>query len=642
MKKSIPILILLISLIFTACKPQPAPEPTPQITPTSQIELPVTVTPTPPPPARTLTVCLGQEPVSLFLYADNSASARSVRAAIYDGPYDTVGYQLQAVILQEIPSLANGGARVEPVQVSENSMVADQTGALSNLAAGQTYLPAGCRSAECAQVYAGGEPVSMDQLVVRFRLLPGLQWSDGATLSAADSVYSYEVAQALFPRVRSELLSYTQSYQAVDETSVEWRGVPGYQSALYPTFFFSPLPRHAWSILGPADLLQADLSARAPLGWGAYAIDEWVAGDHISLSKNPYYFRAGQGLPYFDHLVFRLVDGARAALDAVQAGECDVVDETALADAGPDEMQAQSQSPALQVISGSGVAWEHLDFGITHFDPAQPSPLQARQVRQAVAQCLDRQALVEQVFSGQAQALDSYVPQGSPLFASEARREPFDPQAASALLDSAGWLDADQDPSTPRTAAGVPGVLDGSSLQLTYQTITGTLRQEVAQWVQASLAGCGIGVSVEYGSWEQLFAPGPDGPVFGRRFDLVQFAWTTSVEPPCWLFTSTEIPGPYPDYPKGWAGANASGYSNLAFDQACAQARYSLPDNPAYLPAHQEAQKIFAEDLPVLPLYLHPRWLAARPDLCGLVVDPSVESALWNLEALDYGEGCNK
>ena len=50
------------------------------------------------------------------------------------------------------------------------------------------------------------------------------------------------------------------------------------------------------------------------------------------------------------------------------------------------------------------------------------------------------------------------------------------------------------------------------------------------------------------------------------------------MEPACFLYTSEEIPGPYPQYPKGWGGANASGYSNLQFDLACRQALNSLPD----------------------------------------------------------------
>ena len=97
-------------------------------------------------------------------------------------------------------------------------------------------------------------------------------------------------------------------------------------------------------------------------------------------------------------------------------------------------------------------------------------------------------------------------------------------------------------------------------------------------------------------------APGPDGPIFGRSFDLAQFAWTTSFEPPCNLYLTSEIPGPYPDFPKGWGGVNASGYSNPEFDQACDNALFSLSDSAQHRPEHFKAQQIFSEDLPGLPL----------------------------------------
>jgi ABC-type transport system substrate-binding protein len=66
----------------------------------------------------------------------------------------------------------------------------------------------------------------------------------------------------------------------------------------------------------------------------------------------------------------------------------------------------------------------------------------------------------------------------------------------------------------------------------------------------------------------------------------------------------------------------------------------SSPDRPEYEAAHFEAQRIFAEQLPVVPLYLGPKIVAMRPDLCGLIVDPSNVSVLWNIEEFDYGEGC--
>jgi hypothetical protein len=39
-------------------------------------------------------------------------------------------------------------------------------------------------------------------------------------------------------------------------------------------------------------------------------------------------------------------------------------------------------------------------------------------------------------------------------------------------------------------------------------------------------------------------------------------------------------------------------------------------------------------------LYSRLKLVATRADMCGVNVDPSADSALWNLEAFDYGENC--
>ncbi len=114
----------------------------------------------------------------------------------------------------------------------------------------------------------------------------------------------------------------------------------------------------------------------------------------------------------------------------------------------------------------------------------------------------------------------------------------------------------------------------------------------------------------------------------------------TAVEPPCSLYLTNEIPGPYPDYAIGWGGVNASGYSNLQYDQSCMDALYSLPDMPQHLQKHADAQAIFAEDLPALPLYWHYRVIVGRPDLCGIPQQVVAESIFSNLELFNYGEGC--
>ena len=66
---------------------------------------------------------------------------------------------------------------------------------------------------------------------------------------------------------------------------------------------------------------------RKPVGWGAYQISEWAPGSRIVLDKNPNYFRAAEGLPYYDQVIYKFIlptpDGNIAA---ITTGECDIVD----------------------------------------------------------------------------------------------------------------------------------------------------------------------------------------------------------------------------------------------------------------------------------------------------------------------------
>ena len=113
-----------------------------------------------------------------------------------------------------------------------------------------------------------------------------------------------------------------------------------------------------------------------------------------------------------------------------------------------------------------------------------------------------------------------------------------------------------------------------------------------------------------------------------------------SWQSPCTLFSTQEIPGPYPEFPQGWGGANLSGFSSPDFDRTCMRTVSAMPDQPENAAAHHLAQAIFTEELPALPLFMHLRQIAASTDLCGLDLNPSADSVLWNIESLTIGEGC--
>ena len=591
-------------------------------------------------PARLLTICLVNEPRSLFLYDAVSNSEKSVLEAVYDGPIDIKGFTASPVILENIPSLAGGDAQLQSVAVNSGDLIVDSDGNLTNLDQGVVYRPSGCTELACNQAYSGTDPVQMDQLVVHFKLLPGLQWSDGVPLTAADSVYSYEVARSLSPAALPVQVNRTSSYKALDDLNVEWMGVPGFMDGLYQTKFFSPLPQHAWVSIPVNELSSNEASSQKPLGWGPYIIDEWVPGDHISLHANPLYFRADESLPNFDNLVYRFVADNSEALSAVLAGECDLVDQAAGLESDTAALIQLRDAGSISLSFQAASAWDLLELDIAPLSPDRPVFFASKEVRQAVALCIDRQALVESLSGGQMQVADLYVPSDHPLYNPEAKHYSYDTQAASDQLASAGWLDTDNDVSTPRIAQSVTGIADGTSFTIQYLTSDDAEHQVAALLIQANLKQCGIQADISLQPVQQYLASGPDGPVFGREFDLAQFAWMTAVEPPCSLYLTNEIPGPYPTYPIGWGGVNASGYSNPEYDRACLEAINSLPDMPQHTQMHAGTQVIFAEDLPAIPLYWHYRAVVGRPDLCGLPQQSGAESILSDLELFNYGEGC--
>jgi peptide/nickel transport system substrate-binding protein len=236
--------------------------------------------------------------------------------------------------------------------------------------------------------------------------------------------------------------------------------------------------------------------------------------------------------------------------------------------------------------------------------------------------------------------MDTFAPPNHPLASTEVTVYDYDPEKAAGILDSAGWLDLDGNIQTPRTASGVAGIPEGTPFSFSYLIAADGERPQVAEMIQNGLASCGIELEVVTGEWEVLMQPGPEGPLFGRQFDLAQLAWSASLDLPCYLFMSTEVPGPYPDFPKGWGGGNLSGYSNQVFDEACLLSQSLIPGSESYIQAHHQVQAIFTEDLPAIPLYQRYHLVAARSDMCNFLVDPSANSALNGLEMLDYGLSC--
>jgi peptide/nickel transport system substrate-binding protein len=621
----------------------------------SQLDFPITIEPTPtedlvvleptpvPPPPKTLFVCLDQEPQSLYIYSEAYlygpalTEANAILQAVYDGPVDYVNYALEPVILERLPDITQGiDARFEETAVSEGGIFLNPiTFQAENLSPGKPYLPSGCRSPECIETYQVGD-VSMDRMVIDFHLRPGFSWSDGAPLTAADSVFSFKLDGHASSPTTKYLTDRTISYEAVDELATRWTGIPGFLDEGYQMNFWTPLPSHVLGDFAPEEIAAMGDVHQIPLGWGPYTIQEWVAGDRVVLSRNEAYFRAGEGLPAFDQLVYRFIGpDPESAVQQLLTGECDILDESLL---GFDSLEILDQYQAqggYQIFRFPGNELLRLDFNLNPATPQVPKVFADLRTRQAIAGCINREAISNEIFSGGALIPETYISPLHPDCDEGVDPIAFDPAGAASLLQEIGWqLSADAQ-GAPRVANGVRGILDGTELRLPLLGSTSALDRAVVSRIESDLQDCGVAVEAQFVEPDELVAPWPAGPAFGRGFTAVVWPWLDWIYPLCEMYRTTEIPGDALPF-----GINASGFSDPAYDQACHTMILTYPGLAAYQEAARQTQERFRAELPGLPLLVKPSLLAASGEMCGIESGPLAASHLWNIEAFDLGDAC--
>ncbi len=612
-------------MVLSACNPKvtpTSPQPEVEITPTVALEQ----TPLPP---RELSICTADEPDNLYLYGGFVNRAKwNILEAIYDGPIDVIDGQAVPVIVESIPSLMNGGLVLLPTEVVAGQPIVDARGELSVLSAGVSVRPSGCQSSACALIWDGSSPLLMDIMQLTFAFIKGLSWSDGQPLTASDSHFSYTQSKIEPSTQQQWALDRTTGYQAPDATHIVWQGLPGFTTSNISPFLWLPLPQHQLANLTREELLAQGSAAILPLGWGAYRMDEWAIGEQVVLSANPAYFRVDEGLPPYDQLTYKFITSAEDALEAWKQGDCQVLDESYHLE---NRLEQILQDPAitqsdLHIIKAP--SWSGLVFGITPaaYDDGYTPQYGDRErffddvrTRQAFAQCIDRQRIVDTLTWGL-----SEVPAG--IFGISGIGIPmvYDPEEGKALLEQVGWKDFEGDDLTTRQAWGVAGVTNGILLQIHLATTAGGFNQLAANHIQESLAGCGVELTIDSYSPEEMFAPGPEGLLFGRQFDLALFAWAGGDQNTCALYQSWQTPR-QANY---WVGTNLGGFGDEVFDQVCSDVRLSIEAGT------QSAQvEALNNSMPVMPITFDLRVILAHSDVGLSVIDHNLRSAFSAIES---------
>ncbi|MCA9953848.1 MAG: leucine-rich repeat domain-containing protein [Anaerolineales bacterium] len=597
---------------------------------------------TPAPPeleSKELIVCQAAEPDSLFLYSSYMLDKENLHHAIYENLVTQLNYGYQAQGIEKLPSLADGDAVLQTVTVQAGDTVLSADGEVVTLVEGVDVL-----NAAGERVIFDGTPLQMGQLVVDFTLKP-MVWSDGMPVSAADSVFSFEVNRTVempfttadtFRTARTFRTDRTASYQATSDLSLRWTGLPGWLDQTYFRNVWTPLPQHQLAHHEMAELanLFGPNSDTSILSSGPFAVKEWVPGDNILLQANPYYYRHSEELPRLTQIEVKFIPDTNSAVAQLISGACDILTRDVVdASQLPFLLEAES-ADVITTYTQANPIFEHIAFGINSYggygdDNGRPDWFEDVRVRQAIAHCTDRQRMVDEILFGLSEVMHTYVPSVNPLYPEDIPQWSYDVAAANVLLDEAGYRDTDGDGIREDPATGTPFHVELGT------TADNEMRQHLTEIFKENLLECGIDVELFYLPASEWFADGPEGKLFGRQYDLAEYAWLTEMEPPCGYWLSENISGPVAEGFAGWDGVNHTGWRNDEFDAAYRQAQRAFRSSQEYVTAHQAAMRLFAEQLPTLPLFPRLQVAATAPYVRNFGLNPTQPSELWNIEELD-------
>ena len=440
-------------------------------------------------------------------------------------------------------------------------------------------------------------------MAVSYALDPRAKWGDGTPITTRDVVFTWEVgrhpqsgvaAHSNYLRVLSidvhDDHRYTVHYDRLDYD--------------YPTVgAFSLLPEHLERNIFEEDpgsyrhRTRYETEPTHPgLYHGPYRISEIVRGSHIRFVRNPMWWGRE---PWFDRVIVRTIENT-VALEANLLSE--TVDYIA-GELGLPIDQAigfeERHGDRFVVEYKPGLIYEHLTPN--HDNPILTDP----RVRRALLLGLDRSAISERLFGGRQPVADTNVNPLDWVHHDGVRKYAYDPDAANALLDEAGWTDVRD---------GVRHDDRGEPFLLELMTTAGDRTRElVEQVIQSQWRELGVDVRIRNEPPRVFFGD----TVSHRKFTgFAMFAWVSSPEAaPRGVLHSEEIPRPE----NGWSGNNVAGFENPEVDRLTDAIEVEL-DRERRRELWAELQSLYAEDLPALPLYfranayIRPKWLAGvRP-----------------------------
>ncbi|WP_417208555.1 ABC transporter substrate-binding protein [Antarctobacter sp.] len=291
-----------------------------------------------------------------------------------------------------------------------------------------------------------------------FKLKPDAEFSGGwGKVTAADVVHSFELHTGEDSR-----LSGIGNLRAATVTAVDDHTVRFDFDAPQADFLFLLAGRGVLAIYSKAqfDAEGLDGYKTKPAGSSPFVYEGTELGQGMTFSTVDDHW-SGKSADY-DTLSIRFVGEAATKLAMLLSKEADIV-------SLPRELQPQALDAGFEIIgSTQGASQTAMVFGALYTDPdggelPKGLPWEDVRVREAMNRALDREQMMDVLYSGRASMLPVFTmdEQYEGYTAELAENFPaaygYDPERAIALLAEAGYPDAFDDPVIPIILTSLPG-----------------------------------------------------------------------------------------------------------------------------------------------------------------------------------------
>lgn len=410
--------------------------------------------------------------------------------------------------------------------------------------------------------------ISDDNLTYTFTIRDDAFWSDGMPITSADAKFVIDATAN--PDLGSPNINATNSIEAVniidDKTFEIVLNSPS--CVIWSDFFnFRLLPSHRFA---PdfSDFLTNDINTNPDISGGPYILVDRSPGEFERYVANENYWG---GAPAIPNLVNRVIEDPAVLIQALVAGEIDY------ASMRGDEFSQLPTTDGLQYqafpqhnVSFLAMNWANPDNPQPAYDAdgnlieQEPHPIFSDvRVRQAIAMAWNKEDILATLGGPEGGTIvaSSVVPSLSWAINPDIAPYPYDPEAAAALLDEAGWV---INPDTGiREKDGMP-----LAFEITYSDLLAYF-ETIALVSQDYFSRLGMDVTVTKLEWATYL----NDVFLAQTYDIAVLS-NTGNEPPDPHSLANGLHRSTLDVPN--SGNNTTSYVNLEMDDLLTQAQ-TLP-----------------------------------------------------------------